>query len=482
MFGFTEAELDRVRDRRGRVWRVAALTVELWIGLVGLGALGLAWLFTTPEGLRLVLERLVGDAPVRITFGDVGWHPTTRWSEPDTWRLVLREVVVDPADPEATDVRMGWLVIGMPDAVRAWASRELHFERAEVFGLRVHQHRQRPGPGWEPRRTALSEVRVHDLRVFDASFVADPDPPLLGSRVDQIYGHLANVSYAPGERLLSGEAALTAPRFQAGAIALTRVAATARAADGDLALEGTFAVSGGTGSLRGTIAHLQRRGAVRLDVSLRGVRVEQMVEAASGTAAPVTGRVDGTLAVHAGGEIPRGGAWMDGELSLSEGRVLLGPGVTGFTRDLIRIAPWVELDSENRVILGETTGRMRLDRGAAVIHELRYQATRRLVTVRGRVDGDGVDLVVRMVPESYAHLRAGFGVVLSGAPPNLRVRLAHRDELLPERFAEEDAEKAAERDARRDAREERRAERRERRDERRAARDPEEPDAIPPAP
>ena len=458
MFGYSASSLNRMK-RRGPWWlRAFVIGLEVSVGLAGLFVCFSYWLTTTPEGMRLALTRIIGDAPIAIEVDDVYVHPGTRLLDPQTWNIVVKGLDVQQTDHIGDGVRVQarYAVLPLPNVFSAWFNQRLLFEEALVIGLDITKQEDGiPGnPNWEPKKSALTAIDIEHLKLWDGSFhLDDAGGEASDSRVWLIYGELDEMRYEPGPRLLSGSGSLFAKHFRSGAIEVEHVVADAVAKDGNLVFDASTFTADGAVDIHGTVGHLERRPEVALQVTANNLRIAEMVQRASGTASPVYGRVSGTIEVRSGGDIPRGGAWMEAELRLDHGMIPLEGRINGFLRDLLRLAPWTEINDQEQMVLGDTGVRLRLERGAAIIHELRHQTQNgRYITMHGMVDQE-IDLVVRFEPRNNPDTRAGFGFTIGGEPGALRFALARRHELLPSVFADEDGEKLSRQERRQRRRE-----------------------------
>jgi hypothetical protein len=463
MFGYSAGALNRER-RRGPWWvRAFIIGLEMSVLLGGLFLCFAFWLTTTPDGIRFALARIIGDAPMAIELEDVYLYPGVQPFDPDTWYIVVKGLDVQQTDhlTDGVRVKARWAKLPLPNVFSAWFNQSLSFEDALVIGLDIHKDDDGivRTPNWTPKKTGLDAIDVRHLRVWDARFMLDVDGDASDSVVQTIYGDLHDMRYEPGPRLLSGDGELFAHHFRSGAIEADHVIAQTVAHDGNLVFDATCLAADGDISLHGVIEHLERRPSVSLQVVASNLAIAQLVESASGTSSPVYGRVSGTIDVRAGGDIPRGGAWMEAQLQLVGGIIPLQNHVGGFARDLLRLVPWTEINDREQMVLGPTTVSLRLERGAAIIHELRsHSPNDRWISIHGVVDTQ-IDMVVRFVPKNNPETRAGFGFTIEGMPGELKFGIAGRHELLPEIFANENGEKLSgeqRRERRRAARRERR--------------------------
>lgn len=438
MFGYDDAELERLRNRSPtRRWLVA---LELMLlATVSLFALTL-WLFSTETGLRQLTNRIVGDAPFTVAFDDVAILLGPQPVDPRQWRIIVTDLHITNHDPMKPEIHIKRAVAGMPDLMRAWATQELALDKLLIIGLDIQAKQQRPSKAWVPRKTALKRVTAQHVVVWDAHYFAPTDAPLLEAEVKRIYGELFDVVYEPGSRDLDGRGSLSADSFRTGSLVLNDLRLkTITAEDSNVYFrDAKYRYGGGHGSLNADILDIFKRSTVTINFTLEGARAEQMVTTSTGGASPVYGNINATMEMHTGGDLPRGGAWYEGAVHITEGEVSLGKEVGEFTRDLIRLAPWLELDETGRVQLAEMNGRMRFTRGVTTIHELVYVGQRRDLHLWGVADATELELTLR-APNAKHPERAGVGVVLYGPFNNLHARFATREELLRQGAAETDA-------------------------------------------
>lgn len=431
MFGYTDEQL--ATARRPAVHR-GVVAAEFAVLVVGVAILGLLWAFSTRTGMNLVVRRLVGDAPIVLTVDDVAIAPTSRVLVPSTWRVAIEGIDVVPLDPERPTVHVTRLLVSMPELVAAWATRHLRFDRVDVVGLDVHVARQQASKPWTPRKTAFSMIAAKTIEIWDASVAVDPDGPLGAIAIDQIRGTLTDVNYAPETRAIEGSGALSCRSFRDGTALLRHVDVPHVEATGfGLTFAGgTFRYADGRGTISGSMTGFDDHPAIRLEVGMSDADVADLIETATGKPSPLAGAFVARFTVHAGGQLARGQAWMDGTVALDGGRLALGPDTREVVVELIRAAPFVDLDATNHVLLGDMTGKMRLERGRVEIADLRYQAPRRELQLRGIVGEEAWVLLVRVMPDREPDLRPGVGFVISGVPKgkDLRFRMAKPEELL----------------------------------------------------
>lgn len=430
MFGYDDATLERIRTgRRTRRWVVA---IELLVATPILAYTALLWLWTTPGTVQRVIDHIIGDAPVSVQFATVDLLPHGQRWDPSTWELLFTGVQIRFDDPTRPDVDVDKVVLGVPDLGRAWSGSEVVLRRMIVVGLDIRAKQQRAPRDWEPGDSALALVRAERVEVWDAHFWAPYDTPLPETEVTRIFGTLTDLSFTPGDRALSGSAVLRADQFRTGTLTLDRLSFTEIAAENsNLTLKGgRYAYAGGRGTLTGTVRGIHRRATVDLRLQLTDAVAETLITASTGKPSPLRGRVDADLEVHSGGSLPRGGAWYEGQIVFQDGRLRLGRELTPFQRDLFALAPWVELDEQDQLIIGEVAGRARFTRAGVTLHELNYTAGRRDLALWGTLTPEAVALTLRALPQKKAEVRAGWGVVIEGQPNALTVRVATREELL----------------------------------------------------
>ncbi|TNE90038.1 MAG: hypothetical protein EP330_09425 [Deltaproteobacteria bacterium] len=432
---FDEARIERAqKQERIRRW-MRPLTVVL--AFVAAAMAGLAWLLTTPSGLAFLLERATQGAPFDVSLESIELNPGQTAVATDRWRIVLHELDIEPRDPDRAHITAHRVELDTPSLRDILQIGEVDLGHIRIDGLDIHTNRQRPPPEWEARKTFIRAVRARVVEAYDVNYRAEPDPPLDVAAMGGIEARLERVVWAPGNREISGRGTLKAKSFQTGTLVLDGLEVDdLRVLRSDLTFgHGTFTYGGGQGTLTGEVLHFNRKAQATFEVGLTGARAEQMVSAATGRPSPLYARVDGSLTVHSGGDLPRGGGWMNARVRLTGGIFPLGSTDKPLIRDMLRVAPFMEVDDEDRVILGDIAGRLRLDRGTVLLHDLEYQAPRRTLMLWGDIQPDKAEVVFRAVPPSNADKRAGFGLVAfyEEGDENFRFRLGRKADLLPER-------------------------------------------------
>lgn len=436
MFGVDEEQVDELvarRARRRRTWlRLAVTTLELVVFTPLLLAVGLGWLLLTPDGVTLLLENSRPNANSDVTLEHMAVHPASVWNEPDTWKVVFTGVDIVPRAPLRPTIHLDRVVLGAPDLRRLWQRRELHFGEGWLIGLHIQAKQQQPAPKRERRPEAIQLLAADTVHVWDASYDAPPDDPLPSAGVNGIFGTMHDVEYDPFSRKVSGTAALTAQRFHTGTFFVHHIDIQSfDADDGDLTLsDGTLWWEGQQARVSGTILDIDARSTVDLRVVLTHARVEQMVRSATGEQSPILGIADVDLRVHSGGDLPRGGGYMDATVRLTDAILPLPSGTRGIYKDIVRIAPIATLDEQDQVLLESMEGELRLQRGVVTVKELLYDA-RIPVVLRGTVDAEAMDLYVRFVLGGDPTVNPGRGLRLEGPLTAPNVTWATRDELLP---------------------------------------------------
>jgi hypothetical protein len=341
----------------------------------------------------------------------------------------------EPRDLTKTEFRIERITVAPPDLRLAYEQRHLHFRWARVVGLAIQAHQQRPPPEWQVQPGELSMISADVVELWDASFDAPEDPPIGAAHVDRIYGRIDDVRYHLPRRELTGTGSLWAPEFTTASITVTDVNLPVfRAEASNAFFEGEVMFGDTPTTITAELLNFHRKSEVTLDVAFQGAPVETVVEVASGERSPLVGRLDADLTVHAGGGLPRGGAWMEGDVSLTQARIPLGKDVGNFIKDVIRIAPWLKLSSNDDVELGDMTGRIRLNRGSVDVSRLTYQAPKRQIELHGHIDPEDLMLVLRLVPKKDPEKKPGLGLVMYGTPAKYLFRVAKKEDLLPEVF------------------------------------------------
>ncbi len=427
MFGIDESQLSAPRRRR---WpTVVVVAMELLLGLIAGAVLFTAWLVGTPDGLRRLVERLVGDAPLVVSFDDVAISPGSTWYRPWEWRVVVHELLVHS---EAADVRITWLNLGVPDLMRAWATREVRFDHLEASGLDIRTQVRPPIP-WQPKRTALALLSSDKVTIRGGRIRVDREEGLDAVVGHEIEGDLEKVRYSPGSREIWAEGSLRSAWFDYGLARLGRVEVpNVSASGGRVDFSGaTFRFGGGGGRIGGQITSLQREPDVRFTVHL-DARAEALFEAATGKASPFQGQLVTDLVVTASGK-RKGDAQMGGTANLLGAKLALGQDINGLLLTLLRQAPWFQIDTEKRILFGDMEGRINVRPGSVAIERLLYHSFDEekpsQIEVGGRLDEGEFNFVIRLVPRKHPD-KAGLGAVVWGRPKDVHFRLAHRAELL----------------------------------------------------
>lgn len=452
MFGLDEETLDeeiarRARRRRRRK-RLLVDVVLLALFTPCITVLGLIWLLLTPEGLGTLLEWTADRRPGTLTVGDIAIHPASVWDDPSTWKVVFSNVHILPDEDFRPRLHIRHAVLTMPDWERLWRRRELEVPEAWLVGMHIDARQQRSAPKRPRRPEALQLLVAERVHVWDAAYTAPPDDPLPRAEVLGIYGTLDEVRFDPFSREVDGIAHLAARSFRTGDLLLTHVRVeTITANRSNLLFEGgQVRWEGHLARVAGRVDNIDERADVELEVWMTGAPVEGLVYSATGKPSPLYGVADVDILVRSGGELPRGGGYMDAHVDLRDAMIPLPSGTRGIYKDAIRLAPIATLDEKDQVHLEFMKGDLTLSRGTVKLHQLVYDA-KIPVYVRGVVDGESLDLIVRMVLRGDPDTTPGFGLRLTGPHTAPAVTGANRDELLPgwrEKKAEAKAERRAE--------------------------------------
>ncbi|MCO4744265.1 MAG: hypothetical protein KC912_05715 [Proteobacteria bacterium] len=431
---YSDEELERVRKKeRIRRWlRPLTALAAVLAALI----MGLAWLLTTPSGLAFLLEKATQGAPFDVSLGSLDLNPAEPQVETDRWRLVLEDLAITPHDPDRALIKVQRAELDAPGLRDILQIGEVDIGHVVIDGLTITTARQRPPPEWEARKTFIRAIRASELEVHSASYRAEPDAPLDVAAMKGIEARLQRVVWQPGNREISGTGSLKAASFQTGTLVLSDLdVSSLHVRHSDLHFQdGSFQYGGGAGTLAGDVLHFNRKAEATFEVGLTGARAEKMFQAATGRPSPLMAQVDGHLTVHSGGDLPRGGGWMSAQVRLTGGIFPLDEDERPIVRDILRLAPFMELDRDNRVILGDINGSLRFGRGSVLLHRLEYQAPRRILLLWGNMQSDGAQMVLRSVPPRDADRRGGFGIVAArmDGEEKFKFRIAKKADLLPE--------------------------------------------------
>jgi hypothetical protein len=267
--------------------------------------------------------------------------------------------------------------------------------------------------------------------VRDASFAASEDPPLGAVEVAGIRARLAEVRFDPGAREVSARGVATATRLTTGAVTVSAIDLPVFSFDrSSLHLEGGFRFAGADATVIGDIDRFHVKSEVKLSVAMAALPLRAAVHAATGRESPLDGTLGLRMTVRSGGSLPRGGAVIEGSGRWLDGTIQLGPRTRYLVLDLLRVAPWVDVDASRRVLLEDMKGSFRFTRGTAELRELTYPAGARTIRVDGSVSRGTFYAMVRLLPLRPERGRPGLGVVLSGGTgEQLGVRLVEKADV-----------------------------------------------------
>jgi hypothetical protein len=431
MFGYDPEELERIRRGPPRIrWWVAA-PILLLFGALALLAWPLDVLNDPAELRRRVQASFKGD--FTVDFEDIVMLPVGSWLEPTSWRFALTGLSFRPSDPKKPDWTAARITFSLPEPRRSGEQWVVHVPWLRVSGLAIHAHQQRPPPPWEPVEGVVTALTADVVEIVSASFDAPEDPPIGAAEVRGIRGVLNNLVFRPGQREVSAEGDVRIAGFTTGAISIhDAVLSPVKLVRSSLYFGGHFYYGQTPGAFSGEVLTFHTRSSVDLEVSLDGASLKDVVETATGTDSQVDGSLDLDLRVQTGGERPRGMALIDGRARMRDGTIQLAKDTRFIILDLIRIAPWVELDAWNRVILGDVEGGISFTRGTATLKGFTYPAGKRMIRLDGSINAKDLYLLVRLLPRVEGEGRVGLGVVLFGEPGRQRFRLARRDDMLKE--------------------------------------------------
>lgn len=370
-----------------RRWAWLRVTLLLLVLLLVSAASAVLWAANQPKVIERLVRWLVDDPEITLTFDDLAIDPLTG-------RVTMTGVLFAHTDPMTPTVRISALGVSVPTP--ADFGHLLTIDEAEVVGLDIHAHRQRPPPPWEPSDPWLREVRIGEAHIHGATWRADKDAPLDPALVTGITGTIHGLGYTIGPRLLSGTADLEARRFRSGALILSGLSLQVVAEDSNLRwTNGRFRLAGGTGVLSGTVKGLFKAPAVHLQGTVKELRLEKLIEMATAQESPLRAEVSGEVEVRSGGAMKRGEASIDADLQVTNAHLPLDLAPEGLVRAALRVTPLVRVDALDEVHLRPLAGRISFYRGKVTIDRLVY-ASRREVRVDGVIDEtDGVNLLVR---------------------------------------------------------------------------------------
>ena len=347
--------------------------------------------------------------------------------EPDSWTVHVDDVFVESARGRLTAAEARTEVPGLWSVLLLG---RVELGRGEVSGLEVTGVRGLPRAASSGPQVTLvmDRLRIRDAKVRLPSVEAAQLPPAEFSGIDV---DLSGVRLKLGLGLVRGQGELSIERWQTGGVRASQVLFDDVSVAGDTIHldDGRFSFAKGAGA--GRVEITQRSGRAPLihaDLQVKQVRLEHLIGLATGAESPLTGRLSGEVDVRAG-EVPgQLGATTRLDARLEDGALALGPGVSGALKRALKVAPFLKVRS-GQVLLGPTSARLELRPGRVEVEQLIHESAGRNLAAKGSLQGDELDLVVRLVPKRRADERAGFGIVVTGPAGGLDVRRATADEL-----------------------------------------------------
>jgi len=446
MFGYTDAQLDKVRrdaSRRLRWWVVLLqlLPFSVWMGLVA----GLDFL-QRPDDVRwFMVHRAMAKAPVTVSWSDVSATPAGTLTDWTSWRFVLLGFQFNDKDPLKPDFEIGSVVFDLPEPQllegcpthvmqfgRFKDCRfDLHFDTLRGVGLRIQAYKQRPGPKWTEKTPALRQLAGTHVKIFDAGFNAPKDDPIGEADIQGMNGDFHDVSYNIGARLVNGPGELTGRAFRTGGVFVHDIhLPQVLIRDSSLFMEGTLKLGEALGKVQGQILEFTRPPpAVTMHLSLSGANLKEVVHAATGENSPVDGALDLELTVQAGGDRPRGQSEISGSANLRDGRIELDRRSKYLIVDLVRVAPWVRLNANYEIELREMRGDIQFTRGRVTLKGLTYPAGKRSLRVDGRIKPDDIYFLVRLLPREDRPEQRPMGLVVLSRKQGQFIKFATRVDM-----------------------------------------------------
>lgn len=412
--------------------RAVRLLAGLGLLALGGGVLVFARLSSDPDELLRAFERGAGMPEDSVSIDDIEWL--------GGGRVALHGLEVRAAHPARPDVRIRRFEADLP-GLRALREGEAHLGHVVLEGLSIELQQQRPAPRREAGEDAL-ELCAHTVVVDEGRVHAARDAPLPEVEILGITGALRELCWTPASGELDAAGALAADHARFGEIRLRELVMpevraggrTVAAPDGRAWLGDTEVVAElvieGLGAPEG-------RPRVQVDARVRGASLADMVTAATGSRSPVRGYVTGTGRLHAGGELPRGGAWWSANLYLGDGTVFIGEQLPVHARAALKLSPWFRLDG-GAIALGDTRVDARSGRGWVALdqvvvdshgdddEDVRVRGRDRL-EAWGRIESD--DARVVLSTDAGLPLVDKVGLVVEGLPPDVRVKLAGKQDL-----------------------------------------------------
>lgn len=426
MFGFDDRDLDKIRRHKPVRWWLVGLELSLLLPVFVWATL--LYAVSTPEGLNLLLDRLLAKSPLAITAEQVTLTPASKLHDPRTWQVMATGVRMAQADPTKPVITANKVLLGLPDPVRIAREGRVHWSEITIIDLHVAMPNQQPAPPWEERTPKVYLLSADVVNIWGASYRAAPDGTLPEARMDGIWGTATNLQYDLGRRLLDTDGALRMSAFKTGSLTVTSVRVPKlKVTNSDLRFSGSVRYGGAAVAVDGTVAHFHKRSATTLNAAVTDADVALAVEHATGKPSPLVGKFDATLLIRSGGDIPAGAGLMRGSITINRGVIPLGDGIKPFIKDLLRVVPYLRV-SDDAIALGQIKGEVQFSRGAFQLDRLTYDTGGRTLHLRGYVDSRGKSFVFRVPPKKNSDA-AGVGVVVEGID-KLRVRLASRGELL----------------------------------------------------
>ncbi len=404
----------------GVVFVVLVGCLVAFVGQQHSAALVRSWI-SDPVQQQRGLRWLTEQSGVAVSVADASVQETR-----DGWRVVCAGVLVETPrlSVQATTVESD-----VPAFWPALLARRLLLGDVKVDGVRVTVHSRTQAP--PTARPGPFSFRARSLSVTNGTLVLPADGPLPAAGAEGLQASLEDVVWAMGDGLVDGEGTLTVRQWRAGPLRVDAVSVDdVRFSRREISLGQTqFSIAGGGGRGDITLRRQQgQRSEVRVEAEIHDTDFATLVSATTGQPSPVAGRIAGKVTVDAGGARAPGASEARADWRLEDGRVVLGDHVSAAARTALRLAPSLTVRG-GEVVLGPTEGQFVLSNGRVLIERLVHGGKRRDLAARGSVVGRSLDLVVRLVPKNDPETRAGIGLVLSGKPGEMNVRLAEASEI-----------------------------------------------------
>jgi len=405
------------KKRRWTPWAILGTIVASLLG----GALWLRAFISDPNAFKPWLASIPS---VTVDWEDAEWLG-------ESWGIRFEGLRIEPHDKDLLQTLLDEIIIESIDTQQLWDG-VLALGHIHVTGMHLELPSQAPPAPWEPQELFLTTITAAGATIRESSFHAPEWGPNPEITIEGLAGDVGPLTFVTYDRDLRADARAKADALMVSIVTLTDIRAPiANFTSKGMDINGFAFLGDHPLQARLRIGELFVLPSVHGEFKTNSLPIGQTLTQIVPMVAPPRGLVNIQAKLQAAGSLKPGDVWTSVNAQTRDVRLFLPSATPPELLSAMRLFPSLRVHDNGELDLDPVRASVRIRMPNIDFVNVRYLQDRATpLQLQGWMSANNSEMVVRFEPQPKQIVPNTLAFHLSGAPSDLKVRLAKRKERM----------------------------------------------------